>query len=735
MTDCQQAYDLLKSRLITAPVLAFPDFAKSFTLETDASIQGLGAILSQVQDDGLAHPLAYASRSLSQSERNYAITELETLAVVWAVTHFRYYLYGNKVTVFTDHAAVKAVLGVPNLNGKHARWWSKVYGSGIREIDIVYRAGKHNSHADALSRQPILLSPSEESCTGEVQVAQITSEDSDPTISTLLKQGPAVTVNAAYTDFADEQHKDISLQPIINYFEESKLPQDQKLAQKIVTEATLYTMSDGILYYVGRKQTDVPRVVVPRQLRGQIMEEYHGGSLAGHFSGPRLYKTLARRWWWEYMYRDAMNHASSCPYCAIVEGTGRKQKPPLQPIPTERPFQIVGVDIMELPLTSSGNRYLIVFQDLFTKWSMVYPASDQKAERIARLLVEEIVPFFGVPEALLSDRGTNLLSYLMKDLCKMLGITKLNTTASHPQCDGAVERFNRTLKTMLRKHVMKFGVQWDQYLHGVLWVYRNTPHSSTGEKPSYLLFGFDCRFPTEAALMPNKRISPTNVSDYREELTLSLSSARTLAMKASQEAQRRYKEQYDKTATSSKFQIGDWVLVHFAHQETGKMRKLSQPWHGPYRIVARDDPDVTVKKVYFPDDPQIQIHLSRVQPCPSSFPQGFFWYGRKRSGPGRPPKWIKKQLEYITNSLKEPRVTTTGVIELDQSTKLEKSEGNLSKNQITVTTNMNEYQVQNEGGPKKTGKKGEQPARTHYNLRNRSKSQELEASLTDRGDM
>ena len=390
---------------------------------------------------------------------------------------------------------------------------------------------------------------------------------------------------------------------------------------------------------------------------------------------------------------------------------------------------------MELPLTSSGNRYLIVFQDLFTKWPMVYPASDQKAERIARLLVEEIVPFFGVPEALLSDRGTNLLSYLMKDLCKMLGITKLNTTASHPQCDGAVERFNRTLKTMLRKHVMKFGVQWDQYLHGVLWAYRNTPHSSTGEKPSYLLFGFDCRFPTEAALMPNKRISPTNVSDYREELTLSLSSARMLAMKASQEAQRRYKEQYDKTATSSKFQIGDWVLVHFAHQETGKMRKLSQPWHGPYRIVARDDPDVTVKKVYFPDDPQIQIHLSRVQPCPSSFPQGFFWYGRKRSGPGRPPKWIKKQLEYITNSLKEPRVTTTGVIELDQSTKLEKSEGNLSENQITVTTDMNEYQVQNEGGPKKTGKKGEQPARTHYNLRNRSKRQELEASLTDRGDV
>ena len=85
-------------------------------------------------------------------------------------------------------------------------------------------------------------------------------------------------------------------------------------------------------------------------------------------------------------------------------------------------------------------------------------------------------------------RGTNLLSNLMADLCRMLGVTKLNTTAYHPQCDGAVERFNRTLKTILRKHAAKFGCQWDRFLPGVLWAYRNTPHTSTGEKPSFLLY-------------------------------------------------------------------------------------------------------------------------------------------------------------------------------------------------------------------------------------------------------
>ena len=108
---------------------------------------------------------------------------------------------------------------------------------------------------------------------------------------------------------------------------------------------------------------------------------------------------------------------------------------------------------MELPTTDQGNRYVLVFQDFLTKWPLVYPMPDQKSLRISKLLVNEVIPQFGVPECLLSDRGTNLLSHLMTDVCKLLGIRKLNTTSHHPQCDGMVERFNQTLKTMLRKYM------------------------------------------------------------------------------------------------------------------------------------------------------------------------------------------------------------------------------------------------------------------------------------------
>ncbi len=146
------------------------------------------------------------------------------------------------------------------------------------------------------------------------------------------------------------------------------------------------------------------------------------------------------------MYADALKFAQSCPECLVVKGMGSDRPPPLRPIPVSRPFQILGVDIMDLPKTSRGNKHVIVFQDYFTKWPMVFAIPDQKTHQIVDILIKEIVPTIRVPENLLSDRGTNIISHLMAEVCKALGITKLNTTAYHTQCDGLVKRCTRTLK-------------------------------------------------------------------------------------------------------------------------------------------------------------------------------------------------------------------------------------------------------------------------------------------------
>jgi len=123
-------------------------------LEMDVSNRGLEAVLSQYQENRQIHPVVFARRALSAAEKNYFIPDLETLAVVWAVSHFYVYLYGHDV-VRTDHSVIKAVLGTPSPSGKHAYWWMKVYSSSIGTVTITHRAGRQNSNADALSRNPL----------------------------------------------------------------------------------------------------------------------------------------------------------------------------------------------------------------------------------------------------------------------------------------------------------------------------------------------------------------------------------------------------------------------------------------------------------------------------------------------------------------------------------------------------------------------------------------------------
>ena len=135
------------------------------------------------------------------------------------------------------------------------------------------------------------------------------------------------------------------------------------------------------------------------------------------------------------------------------------------------------------------------------------------------------------------------------------------------------------------------------------------------------------------------------MADYREESTVSFSSARELATQAICQAQKKYKRNYDKKVVCRDYRIGDWVLVRFLADETGKMRKLSRPWHGPYRVTGLSEPDVTVVKVYRPQDRPICVHQARVTPCPDAFPAGYFWYGDCRSSPGRPPRWVDRLLQ------------------------------------------------------------------------------------------
>ena len=195
------------------------------------------------------------------------------------------------------------------------------------------------------------------------------------------------------------------------------------------------------------------------------------------------------------MRRDIALWCQSCPVCASRE-VGRSIRPPLTPIPVEGPFDRVGVDVHHFRKSKSGNQYVVVFMDFLTKWPEAFATKDQTALTIAKLFVEYVVCRHGVPNQLLSDRGAAFLSNLMQEVCEILGVKKVNTTAYHPQTDGLVERFNRTLICMLSKRVDRNGSNWDSHLPFTPFAYRTSfqeaPKSQlsffcTAETPSCLV--------------------------------------------------------------------------------------------------------------------------------------------------------------------------------------------------------------------------------------------------------
>ena len=374
---------------------------------------------------------------------------------------------------------MKAVLETPNPTGKHARWWSKVYGCGVREVRIVYRAGKENKNADALSRSPVSPAPQTDIAEDEVQVesvciipedrfgsntgphfsgnsceSELAAEDEvlgidlqnlfeysdsdkegvgvlpptssnsspspqpfdgEPPVECHYLTSPDDNPNSSREEreenshsqnsFAMEQRKDKELREILDYLECGALPDDDSRARKIVLQGSQFAVIDEILYFIDPKQKNQRRVAVPEHLRQQIMREVHSSPYSGHFSGQRLYNTLATRWWWEGTFSDAKKFVKSCPECAIVMGSGRVNKPPLHPIPVSRPFQILGIDVMDLPVTDQGNKHVVVIQDMFSKWPMVFAVPDQKTTHISRLIAEEVISLFGVPESLPRDEA------------------------------------------------------------------------------------------------------------------------------------------------------------------------------------------------------------------------------------------------------------------------------------------------------------------------------------------
>ena len=247
---CEGVFVHLKELLTSHPVLVYPDFAKPFVLHTDASGKGLGAVLEQIQDDGNHHPVAFTSRTLSKHEVKYGITELETLAVTWALRHFRAYLYGHRCTVYTDHAPVKSLLKAKHSSGKLARWCETV---AKYDLEVKYRPGRKIANADALSRSP-LETHTQEGEESDSPTTQVAAVSPDP-------------LNEAHPDVGRLQADDSELGPVFAFVEQDVLPADEQAARRLTLERDKYVLVDGVLHRVDDGRKGRLHLCVPVEMR------------------------------------------------------------------------------------------------------------------------------------------------------------------------------------------------------------------------------------------------------------------------------------------------------------------------------------------------------------------------------------------------------------------------------------------------------------------------------------
>ncbi len=255
-------------------------------------------------------------------------------------------------------------------------------------------------------------------------------------------------------------------------------------------------------------------------------------------------------------------YCKECLICESRKDPGRKPRAPLISNKSGGPFEKVALDILgPLPATKRGNKYILVVSEYFTKWTEAYPIRNHKARTVAGKLVDEFICRYGAPYSIHSDQGREFESRIFKETCKLLGTQKSRTTAYHPQSDGQVERFNRTLLDMLSKHVNEDQKNWDVQIPKVMLAYRSSVNETSGFTPAFLMFGRELRLPADIVYgeAPDTEKFKTN---YASKLKGTLHDAYKIVRENLHTAQKRQKDYYDKKVSTTDFKVGDTVLLY-----------------------------------------------------------------------------------------------------------------------------------------------------------------------------
>ncbi|GJR04635.1 putative reverse transcriptase domain-containing protein [Tanacetum coccineum] len=564
-TEEDEAFQTLKQKLCSAPILALPEGTENFVVYCDASHKGYGAVLMQREK-----VIAYASRQLKKHEENYTTHDLELGAVVFALRLWRHYLYGTKCTVYTDHKSLQYILDQKELNMRQRRWIELL---SDYDCEIRYHPGKANVVADALSRKD----------REPIRVRSLVM-----TVHTNLLER---ILNAQTEAMKEENVKAENLGRLI----------------KLILEIR----SDGIQCFEGRIW-----LLLFGGLWDLIMHELHKSKYSIHPGSDKMYQDLKKLYWWPNMKAEIATYVSKCLTYAKVKAEHQKPSGLLQqPEIPEWKWEKITMDFVSgLPRTPSGYDSIWVIVDRLTKSAHFLPMKKTDSiEKLAQLYLKEIVCKHGVPTSIISDRDSLFTSRFWKSLQEAMGTQLDMSTAYHPETDGQSERTIQTLEDMLRACVIDFGSSWDRHLPLVEFSYNNSYHASIKAAPFEALYGRKCRSPVCWSEVGDSQLTGPELVRETTEMIVQIKNRLITARS-------RQKSYADVRRKPMEFQVGDMVMLKVSPWKGvirfGKRGKLSPRYIRPFKIIERIGP--VAYKLELPDKLRgihSTFHVSNLKKC------------------------------------------------------------------------------------------------------------------------
>lgn len=608
----QQEFEDLKEALTNPPMLGYPNPDEEFLLDTDASDTNIAAVLYQVKEKE-TRVISYGSLMLSAEQRNYCTTRKELLAVVRFTRQYRHYLLGKPFTIRTDNASLLWIMKFRNLTGQLARWVEEL---SQYDFKIMHRAGRLHTNADSLSRVPTEAQvcsqyraniPLEElPCKGCRYCQRVHDkwkafeEDVDYAIPLSVRNlqhaeeldGMRWIKQYSSINLSNIQKQDGNLEPVIRWLQEGKDPSEAEFmisspeTKHLWTNRSLLSIKDDVLFFkwVMLDSQERNLLVTPYQLRSQVLEFCHDNILAGHMGIAKTKERVKRGCYWYKVNEYCEQYVRSCSVCNQNKKAQQKKKAPMKLYHAGAPMEKIHIDILgPLKTTKTGNKYILVMIDQFTKWIELEPLPIQTSDVIAKALVDRFISRFGTPNLIISDQGANFTSQLFLSVCKLLQIAKNRTSPYRPSANGQVERSNRTILQMLRCYIDK-QEEWDEHLQQIASAIRSTQHRQTGFTPNKMMLGREVACPLDLMIGYKGKGREVDTEEYVASLSSAIIECHRMAREHLQNAQKRQKKDYDVKLNQSTYDTGDVVYEINSATKVGSSQKLEKIWKGPFLV-------------------------------------------------------------------------------------------------------------------------------------------------------